>query len=389
MAPLDSTIHEIVHVSAGMNENGGGTAHLARMSGRALRGYCARHGLAFSGLHLPASDGGVTLDGYLSFDGSQRRFAAALLSRAAFGPQRRALFVDHLGPSRPLGLLPAALRPAYAVQLHGIEIWRGLTASRRRALARARFLVANSRTTAERSRPVLPEATPIRVVPLGIERGSAGNSESAGDPGVLAAAGEGFALIVGRLAADERYKGHDELLSAWPGLLRRYAAARLVIAGTGDDLDRLRARASQLGVQRAVYFAGRVDPATLATLYRRAALFAMPSREEGFGLVFVEAMAAGKPCIALAGTAPAEIVRDGETGLLVSADPAEIERSLIDALAALLGDPERAQSLGAAGRRRYEAEYTAEAFERRFEPAIDALVAGVSDEGGATAGRAD
>ena len=99
----------------------------------------------------------------------------------------------------------------------------------------------------------------------------------------------------------------------------------------------------------------------------------MPSLLEGFGLVYPEAMAAGKPCIALQGTAPAEIVVDGETGRLVPQnDPAALGDALVD----LLGNPERARAMGEAGRRRYEREFTARAFERRFQPVVDELVGG-------------
>jgi glycosyltransferase involved in cell wall biosynthesis len=96
----------------------------------------------------------------------------------------------------------------------------------------------------------------------------------------------------------------------------------------------------------------------------------MPSMLEGFGLVFAEAMALGKACLALAGTAPAEIVLDGETGLLVPpGDPA----ALAAALVALFADPERTRAMGAAGRLRYEREFTARAFERRLAPVLEEL----------------
>ncbi|MBP9826077.1 MAG: glycosyltransferase family 4 protein, partial [Thermoanaerobaculia bacterium] len=187
-----------------------------------------------------------------------------------------------------------------------------------------------------------------------------------------------YALIVGRTAGMDRYKGHDELLEIWPEVRRRLPAARLVVAGSGSDLERLRGKAAALGLtaessDAAVYFTGQIDPATLGELYRRAAIFAMPSLLEGFGLVYPEAMAAGKPCLALQGTAPAEIIVDGETGRLVPQnDPA----ALGDALVELLGNPERARAMGEAGRRRYEREFTARAFERRFQPVVDELVGG-------------
>jgi phosphatidylinositol alpha-1,6-mannosyltransferase len=363
-------ITSVLHITSGMNEDGGGTAHLGRLIGAALRRHCARHRLEFRGLHLPPLDGGVATDGYASFGGSRAWLTAAVLSRLALSRRHMALFFDHIGPARSLALVPRALLPRYAIQLHGIEIWRELTRDRRRVLENATFLVANSAYTAARAQEYLPAAHRMRIVPLGIEPPLPAGP---GDPAVLAAAGEGYALIVGRLAGSEGYKGHDELLAAWPGVRRRLPGARLVVAGSGNDLARLRARAEALGVAAAVCFTGQIDPATLGELYRRAALFAMPSRHEGFGLVFAEAMAAGKSCLALAGTAPAEIVVDGETGRLV---PVDDPGALTDALVELLGNPERARTMGEAGRRRYEREFTAGAFERRFQPVVDELVGG-------------
>lgn len=366
--PRAPVISEVLHVSAGMNEDGGGTAHLGRLIGASIRRHCARHRLVFRGLHLPPLDGGVATDGYAAFGGSRPRLAAALMSRLLVSRRRVALYFDHVGPARPLAMVPRALLPRYAIQLHGIEIWRELTPDRRRVLEHATFLVANSAYTAARARAYLPARHRMRVVPLGIEPPlPAGPANAA----VLAAAGEGYALIVGRTAGSEGYKGHDELLAVWPQVRHRLPAARLVVAGSGSDLARLRSRAAALGVGEAVCFTGQVDPATLGELYRRAALFAMPSRDEGFGLVFAEAMAAGKPCLALAGTAPAELVLDGETGRLVpEGDPG----ALADALVELLGETARARALGEAGRRRYERELTATAFERRFLPVVGELV---------------
>lgn len=363
-------IDRILHVSSGMNEDGGGTAHLGRLIGASLRRHCARHRLTFRGLHLPALDGSVATDGYASFGGSRSWLTASVVARLAFAHRRTALYFDHIGPARSLALVPRALLPRYAIQLHGIEIWRELTRDRRRVLENATFLVANSAYTAARAQEYLPASHRLRIVPLGIEPPLPAGP---GDPAVLDDAGAGFALIVGRVAGSEAYKGHDELLAAWPGVRRRLPGARLVVAGSGSDLARLRARAEALGVAAAVCFTGQLDPATLGELYRRAALFAMPSRHEGFGLVFAEAMAAGKPCLALAGTAPAEIVVDGETGRLV---PVDDPGALTDALVELLGNPERARTMGEAGRQRYERELTAGAFERRFQPVVDELVGG-------------
>ncbi len=351
-------IDELIHLSAGMNEDGGGTAHLGRLSGRAMRRFCAHRGLRFSGLHLPSADGGVALDGYHSFAGSKVGIAAALLARLAATPGRKAIFADHIGPARVLGLLPRALLPRYAVQLHGIEIWRELSRDRQRVLSNATFLVANSRYTANRVLDHLKAKVDIRVVLLGIEPA---REVGRGHARTLDAAGTGYVLIVGRVAGHERLQGArpaPRCLAGAPAALPRRPTRRRRLRLRPPAPARQGGRARS---QDAVFFTGQIDPATLGELYRRAAVFAMPSLLEGFGLVFVEAMAAARACVACAGTAPAEIVVDGETGLLVSP-----ERSLVAALEALLQDPETTRAMGAAGRKRYEAEFSAEAYEARL-----------------------
>ena len=363
-------ITSVLHISSGMNEDGGGTAHLGRLIGAALRRHCARHRLAFRGLHLPALDGSVATDGYAAFGGSRSWLSAALLARMLPARRQLALFFDHIGPARALSLVPRSRLPRYAIQLHGIEIWRQLSRDRQQVLENATFLVANSAYTAARAREYLPAKHQMRVVLLGIEPVVLVGPF---DREILAGAGENYALIVGRTAGAEGYKGHDELLEVWSEVRRRLPGARLVVAGSGSDLARLRAKAAAHKLGNSVCFTGQIDPATLGELYRRAAVFAMPSLHEGFGLVFAEAMAAGKPCLALQETAPAEIVVDGETGRLV---PPNDSGALADALVELLGNPERARTMGEAGRRRYEREFTARAFERRFQPVVDELVGG-------------
>jgi glycosyltransferase involved in cell wall biosynthesis len=89
-------------------------------------------------------------------------------------------------------------------------------------------------------------------------------------------------LTVGRLHSAERYKGHDQMLEAWPRIAREQPGARWVIAGAGDDRPRGEAAAARLGVADSVVFTGFTSEATLAEHYARCGLFALPSRGEGF-----------------------------------------------------------------------------------------------------------
>jgi phosphatidylinositol alpha-1,6-mannosyltransferase len=121
---------------------------------------------------------------------------------------------------------------------------------------------------------------------------------------------------VGRLCSADTYKGFDTLIEAMPLVLRDFPHARLRIVGGGDDAPRLQALAAQLAVAAAVVFTGIISDEALRAEYAACDLFALPSRNEGFGLVFLEAMIFGKPCIgARAGGVPEVITED--TGVLV------------------------------------------------------------------------
>jgi phosphatidylinositol alpha-1,6-mannosyltransferase len=204
----------------------------------------------------------------------------------------------------------------------------------------------------------------VRVVPLSIdpEREAAWRAPDPREPRAAAA------LIVGRMWSEERGKGHDELLAAWPGVRARVPGAELWVVGEGDDRPRLERRAEELGVGEAVRFHGRVSDAALGELYRRASVFAMPSRQEGFGLVYAEAMWHGLPCLGSTSDAAGQVVRDGETGLLVPyGDVPAIERALCE----LLGQRERAAAMGAAGRRRALADFGYARFRRDLLEALE------------------
>jgi phosphatidylinositol alpha-1,6-mannosyltransferase len=178
---------------------------------------------------------------------------------------------------------------------------------------------------------------------------------------------EPAALLVGRMWSEERGKGHDALIEGWPEVRRRVPAAELWIVGGGDDQERLRALARERGVEAAVRFLGRVSDAELGDLYRRASVYAMPSRQEGFGLAYAEAMWHGLPCVGSTADAAGQVIRDGETGLLV---PYGDAKATADAVAALLADPERARAFGEAGQRRARGEFGYTRFRERL---LDAL----------------
>lgn len=148
--------------------------------------------------------------------------------------------------------------------------------------------------------------------------------------------------VVGRLEAQ---KGHAYLLEAWPAVLGEVPAARLLIIGDGSLRGTLEAHVDHRGLGASVLFTGfRTD---IARLLDAIDVLALPSLYEGMPLTAIEAGAMARPVVATAVDGTPEVVRDGSTGLLVPpADPPALAR----ALSALLGDPDRAQRLGAVAR---------------------------------------
>jgi phosphatidyl-myo-inositol dimannoside synthase len=243
--------------------------------------------------------------------------------------------------------------------LCGIEAWVPLRRTEAWALNRS-ALIAISHHTAARFKDANPSFASKDVIVC-----HPGLPDQAASDGVAARDGLS-ALIVARMSADERYKGHDELLELWSGVLARSPEARLVVAGDGDDRPRLEARARSLGLSGAISFVGRVTDAELAQLYERCRFLVMPSRDEGFGLVFLEAMRAAKACIGARGAA-AEIIQHEVTGLLV--DPASTG-DLSAAVVRLFDDPAACRCFGEAGRERFMSTFTDVCFRARFSRAI-------------------
>lgn len=295
-----------------------------------------------------------------------RRQKARLLARGlwcgAVGPTPQVAVALHVHVA-PVTLPLLARGTRLVVMLHGIEAWQMLTGPRRTAIARASLLLANSAFTAKMfcaANYAWASNRPIAVCHLGIP-------DAVGP--TAAWCDGGYALIVGRMSAGERYKGHDELLDAWPHVLARHPGAKLIVVGDGNDRPRLEAKAAEFGLRGAVQFLGRVSDVALCGLYRGARYFVMPSRGDGFGLVYLEAMRAAKACIA-GNDGGAEVVRDGKTGLIV--DPQD-RSALVSALCTLEGDLGLRRAFGLAGRARFLAHFTEEKFAKRLRAALGAV----------------
>jgi phosphatidylinositol alpha-1,6-mannosyltransferase len=178
-------------------------------------------------------------------------------------------------------------------------------------------------------------------------------------------------LAVGRLVPR---KGHLALIRAMPYVLDREPNAHLVVVGRGPAVSSCSREAVKLGVRGHVTFAGRLPDEDVAALYALCDVFALPTGEEagghveGFGLVFAEAQAFGKPVVAGLSGGVTDAVIDGETGLLV--EP-ENPQQLADAVSSLLSNPDLSRRLGENGRRRVERELNWREFTRKLIIALE------------------
>lgn len=236
----------------------------------------------------------------------------------------------------PLAVLLARLLGARCwLQAHGTDIWNDRRAVVRRAIEAADQVTTVSRGTRRRLLgwvDLAPER--VRVLPNTVDERFAPGPASPALRERLRLGPGPILLTVGRLAASERYKGHELVFAALPALRARFPELIHVVAGDGDDRPRLEARAAALaGGAGAVRFLGFVSDEDLPDLYRLADLFVMPSSEEGFGIVFLEAAACGLRVLGGAGGGSGDAVPDARVGELV--DPAD-PGGLVDAVTRLL-----------------------------------------------------
>ena len=174
------------------------------------------------------------------------------------------------------------------------------------------------------------------------------------------------ATFVGRLAPE---KGLDSLIDAWTIVVRNVPHARLVLVGDGPSRFNLESKVSALGLEKQVEFAGSsTDP---SQFLQQSDLFVLPSKEEGMSIALLEAMALGMPVVASDIPGNRRLIENDAFGRLFPVgDPESLAKTILETWA----DPERAQLLGEAARRRVEEHYSIEAVARRHLDLFDALI---------------
>lgn len=275
--------------------------------------------------------------------GSKWKFCAEAfrLSRTGAG---HTTIVGHLA-FLPLALILQRLRliQRYVLVLHGIEAWCRLPWPYRIAARNASVVVATTKYTAREFcfHNGLENAN-VRVIPLACTFLPPPVRREAPDSLINL-------LTVTRLSASDTYKGVDTILLAIRQARQAGLQLMLDLVGSGSDKSRLERLACFLNIQDAVRFHGAVTDQRLEQLFRNSHVFVLPSKNEGFGIAFVEAMAAGLPCIGANHGGTPEVIERGETGFLI--EYGDIDQ-MVFYWRVLAESPQLYEAMSAAARRR-------------------------------------
>lgn len=238
--------------------------------------------------------------------------------------------------------------------------YRGYSIFEKRLLGRAERIFVSSPPYLEHSAPLRPYRDKCSVVPLGIDNGRipaiTADQVAATTERILGPGETRFVYAAGRFS---HYKGFDRLVEAASKLKDVHPDVRFVIGGDGETRPDVARRIRDLGLDRTVFLPGRIPDADYWGLMKGCELFCLPSveRTEAFGIVLLEAMAMGKPCIStsIPGSGTGWVNNHGQTGLVV---PPDDVNALAGALDALLASEAQRKELGAGGAHRFAEDFS-------------------------------
>ncbi|HNY38751.1 MAG TPA: glycosyltransferase family 4 protein [Bryobacteraceae bacterium] len=334
----------------------GGICRVARLMARVLGAEAAAGRVRLEALAFrdPMIDPSLNLSG-LGCNGSHLRYVLRV-QRALW--RNTHVIYDMAGMARAHRALRWFGKPM-ACWMHGIEIWERARTDRISWCRNADLLLANSNYTRRRAQRLHRGLDHAKVCWLATEDDAL--------PGVLPRQPAPNVMILGRIDSIQKkdmcYKGHESLIDCWPEVLRAIPEARLTIVGGGSGRSELEQHARSTPAAGAVDFLGFVPDEALPAVFARSSVFAMPSRGEGFGLVYIEAMRHGLPVIASEQDAASEVNLHGISGFNVNLDRRE---ELPNRIIELLRDPALAMRMGDAGRQRWAENFRFSAFRDRF-----------------------
>lgn len=267
----------------------------------------------------------------LCFSGGQPRglvasaFVLQLVSRAIWG-RPQLILCGHVNYAPVAHWLSRLLNIPYWVFVYGIEVWGLQSSSKIKALDHAAKIICISNYTRDR---LIKEQnlSPQQFALLPVTFHASCYSIAAKPESLLQRYGlshdQPVILTVARLSQTERYKGYDRILQALPTIRQTLPTVHYLLVGKGDDLPRVEALVDQLGLRDWVTLTGFVPDQELTAHYQLCDVFAMPSKKEGFGIVYLEALACGKPTLGGNQDGALDALCQGELGALVDPDNLE------------------------------------------------------------------
>ena len=273
--------------------------------------------------------------------GRKWRFVGAALAAAASQPFDLVI-CGHIHLLSLAGLVNLKLRAPLVLMAYGIDVWQPPSRWARQWLPAVHAIWSISAITTERMNQWarLP-ATRYVQLPNAIHLDRYGMAPRRTDlqarHGLV---GARVIMTLARLPEKERYKGIDEVLKTFPALLQDIPNLKYLVAGDGNDRARLEQKARTMGIAEHIIFAGMIPEADKADYFRLADAFVMPGRGEGFGFVFLEALACGVPVVGSQLDGSREALRDGLLGELANpADLDSVRACILRALATPHGIP--------------------------------------------------
>lgn len=245
----------------------------------------------------------------------ERAKLAALLAKHLARNSYRHIICGHVRLTPLIGPLCDFFRVPYTNIIYGKEVWDPVPPLQRRALRNATGIWANSRYSRDlacASNQLQPNKFHMLPCIVNGDQFYPGNKR----PDLLqkyGLNGSKVLMTVARLWSGDIYKGVDVTIRALPKILSRFPEVKYLVVGRGDDQPRLAQLAQDFGVEEHVVFAGFVPTEDLADHYRLADAYVMPSRE-GFGIVYLEAMACGVPTLSGDDDGSADPLQDGRLG---------------------------------------------------------------------------
>jgi phosphatidylinositol alpha-1,6-mannosyltransferase len=247
--------------------------------------------------------------------------------------------------------------------IHGIEVWENARPIYASLAKRATILVSNSTYTLKRAEGIHGPFSNARICWLATETDF---------PSTLDPPSDNCATVTIISRIDKQtYKGHYPLIECWPDVVASVPSARLQIVGEGPGMGEIQRAAENSSVAHHIVFQGFVPDELMEKVWKQTTLLAMPSRGEGFGLVYIEAMRHGRPVIASIHDAAPEINIDGYTGYNVDLDvPGQLASRIVN----LLTDHNKVIEMGMNGKRRWKQHFCYSAFKSRFLPIFNDFI---------------